>query len=176
MPEIIKTYNLKNISPSDLYQICIASLQDIGGIEVKQSPQVFEGSCVVPSRWGWGGMKVGFKIYQQSVDIINLDLRGYIAQFGPTPLTKKMDQFLKQVADQVGAKNGQLLNYEPLTRFLPKYTLQLNKKDFIIVVIIIATFFATLPAFSFHWLEHGLTFLVIIGGYYIGRKMLFKNK
>lgn len=181
MPEIVKSYNIDSVSTENLYLECVESIKEIGGTDLQVAPGqndalIKEVSSTVPSIWGWGGMKVGFKVYSQE-SRTTLELRGYIAQLGVSPLTSKMDEFLNKLSLKLKSKYNCSFQYEKLTRFLPNYKLNINsddKKFFPLVLVI-----SFVVALSGTVLGHGFGALLlapILGfGYYFGRKYL-QNK
>jgi len=171
MPEIIKIYNLENIPIDDLYNHCLKALKEIGGVDTKEDNNLKEASVMVPSAWGWGGMKIGFKLRQDS-NLLNLDLNGYIAQLGTTPLTKKMDEFLINLATTLKNNHNYNFEFEKLTKFLPGYKLKINKKDVIVFAVII--FMGLIALF----IEPNFLIIILILsiGYFLGRKFLYANK
>ncbi len=181
MPEIIQTYQLNQLDPEGLYQDCLSTLKEIGAQEIQEKTstdgaQAKEASGMVPSIWGWGGMKVGFRVYQRDA-VTNADLTGYIAQLSTTPLTKTMDQFLATLAGKLQTRVQYTFQYQKLTRFIPAFKLRFTKKDTLaFTIIIVVTLTTTLAGAIFgHGMELFLSTLALGLGYYVGKKYLLKK-
>lgn len=181
MPEIIQTYQFNQLDPEGLYQDCLSTLKEIGAQDIREKigtdqGQVKEASGTVPSIWGWGGMNVGFKVYQRDAGT-NVDLTGYIAQLSTTPLTKTMDQFLATLAGKLQTRVQYTFQYQKLTRFIPAFKLHFTKTDqWAFIIIIVATLLTTLAGALFgHGMELFLSTLALGLGYYIGKKYLLKK-
>ncbi|MBU0570134.1 hypothetical protein KKB40_05165, partial [Patescibacteria group bacterium] len=108
-------------------------VQDVVEAEISNMPFSKNVTAVVPSIWGWGGMKFSLMVEQQ--DIVNLKLNGYIAQLATGPLRKVMDNFLEKLS--VSLKNNYQYNfeYQKTSGLVPKSKAKLNKKDTTIIVI-----------------------------------------
>lgn len=121
-------------------------------------------------------MNIFVRLEEENNNVL-LTLEGYIAQLGTTPLTKKMDEFLKNLQSILKTKCNYSFTYQKLTRFLPSYKISINKTDKILfLVIIIVSFLSTLlgqlggPGFEFF-----LTGIIVSIGYYWGRKYLLNR-
>jgi len=175
MPEIVETYQFGQVNPDDLYQHGLSILKELGAQELQEN-QAKEVSGMVPSIWGWGGMKIGFRVYQQDNET-KADLKGYIAQLSTTPLTKTMDKFLSMLATKLQSSENYVFQYELLTRFIPKFKLNFTSFDKWLVLIILGVTFITTLAGSVlgHSTEALLSALVLGFGYYFGRKFFTKK-
>lgn len=177
MPDIIEKYNFVGLSVDQLYNECLNVLKEMGVVEIKENNDASAKTIfgVAPSIWGWGGMRLGVKICQ-SDNATSLELNGFIAQLGVSPLTGKMDDFLKRLHDKLLTRYNYDFQYEKLTRFLPKYKIQFSKIDLIIILIV--TGITLITTFETEFL--GFNEAIIIGptiglGYLLGRKYLFRN-
>jgi len=182
MPEIVETYQFNQLAPDGLYQDGLSVLKEIGTQELQEkhfddSEYTKEVSGMVPSVWGWGGMKIGFKVYRQD-NTTKADLTGFIAQLSTTPLTKTMDNFLARLAGKLRARENYSFQYEPLTRFLPRFKLNFTKTDkWLIIIILAVTFVTTLVGLVLgHASEVFISTIVLGLGYYFGRKYLSKKQ
>lgn len=175
MPEIVEKYQFGQINPEGLYQDGLNTLKELGAQELNEQDKTVTG--MVPSIWGWGGMKIGFKVYQEE-NITKVDLSGYIAQLSTTPLTQTMDKFLALLASKLQARENYVFQYEPLTRFLPKFKLNFTSTDkWLVIVILIVTFVATLAGTILgHSAEVFMGTMILGFGYYFGRKLLSRKK
>ena len=182
MPEIIQSYSFDQLDPEGLYQDILNCLKEIGIQELQE--KILEGGNfakevggIVPSIWGWGGMKIDLKVYQEN-NITNVDLKGFIAQLSTTPLTKSIDQFLSILAGKLKNRLNYQFTYEPLTRFLPKFKLNFTSADKqIFIVIIVVAFITTLAGTLFGRGFELLATSTTLGlGYYFGRKLLSQKK
>lgn len=184
MPFIEQSYQIKNIPFDNIYQESLRVLNKMGSQDIKEivvNPEVKELSVIIPSMWGWGGMKIFIRIQQTSDDTI-LILKGYIAQMYTGPLTKQMDKFLQQLQIVFKEKYNYSFEYEKLTRFLPKYKLSINDMDKKVFIggIIVTFFIALLGLIPLSSEIIGLNWsLVLIGiiilfGYKLGKKYLYR--
>jgi len=181
MPDILRSYTFSDIAAGDLYGECSSSLKDVGGTDFQQiteqsDPSVKGLASVIPSSWGWGGMKLSFRVYTQD-KLLKMDLKGYIAQMGVTPLTKKMDSFLKNLSTNLNAKYNYSFQYEPFTKFLPTYKLQINKDDKkVFILILVSTLVAGVAGLLFGHAAESLISVLTLGlGYYFGKKFLHRK-
>lgn len=181
MPEIKETYQFSQLDPEGLYQEGLSALKEIGTQELQE--RTFndggyskEVAGMVPSVWGWGGMKLTFKVYQQE-SATKADLTGFIAQLSTTPLTKTMDKFLTLLADKLQARVSYSFQHEPLTRFLPTFKLKFTSTDkWLFFIITIVTLVTTLAGALFGHATKALVSTIVLGlGYYFGRKFLSKK-
>ncbi len=181
MPNIVEKYDFVGLSSDCLYKECLNVLQEMGVVDIQESNLAEDASIktiagVAPNMWGWGGMKIGMKVYQTNTTT-SVELNGFIAQLGVSPLTGKMDDFLKRLRDKLATQYNYDFQYEKLTRFLPKYKLHFSKIDLIaLLLILVITFFST-----FTNVFGGISEAILIGpvlgiGYYLGKKYLFSGK
>ncbi|PJE67699.1 hypothetical protein COU95_00945 [Candidatus Shapirobacteria bacterium CG10_big_fil_rev_8_21_14_0_10_40_9] len=153
----------------------------MGVLEIQESNLIDNTSVktidgVAPSVWGWGGMKLGVKVYQTN-NITSIELNGFIAQLGVSPLTGKMDDFLKRLHDKLATQYNYDFQYEKLTRFLPKYKLHFSKIDLTVLSLILVITFISTFANVFGGISKAILIGPVLGiGYYLGRKYLFSNK
>lgn len=181
MPNIVQKYNFNELSPDSLYKDCLSIFSEMGVVNIQESsaaddPSVKEISGVAPSMWGWGGMQLGVKIYQTG-SITSIELNGFIAQLGVSPLTGKMDEFLKRLQDKLLAEYNYNFQYEKLTRFLPKYKLSFSKIDGVVLLLIIVITFITTFANVFGRVSEAILIGPVLGiGYYLGKRYLFGSK
>ena len=109
MPEIMRVLSFLEVDPFEFYNRCVEAFQRVGGeitdagVE-SQSPFAAEISAFVPSIWGWGGMRFRAKL-GKSGEACTLQLSGYIAQLATGPLSKKMDEFTAELAQQPGRQS-----------------------------------------------------------------------
>lgn len=174
MPNIKQSYNIENISIESIYQESLHILKDLGSKEIQENssmPDVKELSAMIPSVWGWGGMKITVHMVQSPNNVL-LTLNGYIAQMGTSPLTRQMDKFFQQLQFQLRKKYNYVFKYEKLTRFLPKYKMTISYKDkkvffaclvFAFLSILLSFFFKPVVAMLF-------TFVIVLLGYNLGKK------
>ncbi len=184
MPFVEQSYQIKSIPFDNIYQESLQILKKMGPQEIKESivnPEVKELSVIIPSMWGWGGMKIFVRVNQMP-DGIMLILKGYIAQMHTSPLTKQMDKFLQQLQIALKEKYNYSFEYEKLTRFFPKYKFTINSTDKKVFTSgIIITFFITLlgliPFFS-KTLGLNVSLLligmIILFGYKLGKNIFNK--
>jgi len=181
MPNIVQKYEFTGLSSDNLYKDCLNIFNEMGVVNIQQSsltdnPSIKTISGVSPSIWGWGGMQLGIKAYQIG-NITSVELSGFIAQLGVSPLTSKMDEFLKRLQDKLQTEYNYNFKYEKLTRFLPKYKLQFSKVDWIAILLIIAVTFVTTFADVFGGVSEAVLLGPVLGlGYYLGKKYLFSSK
>ena len=178
MPNIKQSYQITNVSIDSLYQESLHIFREMGASEIKESctdPNLKEIKAMIPSIWGWGGMTVSVYL-EQANDNVLLSLEGYIAQLSTSPLTKKMDEFLKKMQTVLAAKYNSSFEYEKFTRFLPKYKLSITGMDKkVFVAIIVITFLSTiLGGLGGFGTEVFITGVVVSLGYYLGKKYLNK--
>ncbi len=181
MPNIVQRYDFIGLSSENLYKDCLGIFNEMGVINIKESnavdnPSVKEITGVAPSVWGWGGIQLGVNVYQIN-NTASIELSGFIAQLGVSPLTSKMDDFLKKLHDKLATQYNYDFQYEKLTRFLPKYKLHFSKIDLIaLLLILVITFFSTF-ANVFGGMSEAILIGPVLGiGYYLGKKYLFSNK
>jgi hypothetical protein len=181
MPTINQKYDFTGLSPENLYKNCIDIFNEMGVVNIQEgttpdNPSIKTINGVAPSMWGWGGMQLGVKVYQSDT-VTSIELMGFIAQLGVSPLTSKMDEFLKKLHDKLIAEYNYDFQYEKLTRFLPKYKLHFSKTDGVAVLLIIIVTFITTFAEVFGG-AGGVIFMgPVLGlGYYLGKKYLFSSK
>jgi len=132
---------------------------------------------VIPSVWGWGGMKIRINLHKIE-STIEIAITGYIAQLATSPLTKNMDKLILLLSNKLKEKYNYTLEYDKMTRFIPDYKMSITNKDkSVFMTILLVTFISTLGGFLFgKGTEILLTVLILVGGYYFGRKYLYKNK
>lgn len=181
MPNIVQKYDFIGLSSENLYKDCLSIFSEMGVVNIKESntadnPPVKELTGVAPSMWGWGGMQLGVKIYQTD-NVASMELNGFIAQLGVSPLTGKMDEFLKRLHDKLLTEYNYNFQYEKLTRFLPKYKLHFSKIDVTVLLLILVITFISTFANVFGGVGEAILIGPVLGiGYYLGKKYLFSNK
>lgn len=180
MPNIVQKYDFIGLSSENLYKDCLSIFSEMGVVNIKEgnatNPSVKEITGVAPSVWGWGGMQLGTKIYQTG-NVASMELNGFITQLGVSPLTSKMDEFLKRLHDKLLAEYNYNFQYEKLTRFLPKYKLHFSKIDFTVSLLILVITFISTFANVFGGISEAILIGPVLGiGYYLGKKYLFSNK
>ncbi len=182
MPNIIKKYDFPGLPYQNIYQDCldilkemgVANIQELGSSDSLESRTI---TGVAPSIWGWGGMKLEVKVYSTNDTATSLELNGFIAQLGVSPLTAKMDEFLLKLHNRLSSKYNHDFQYEKLTRFLPNYKLNFSKTDLVIILLIVIVTFVTTFASVFGNFGEGFFIGPVLGlGYYLGRKFLFRDK
>lgn len=181
MPNIVEKYDFVGLSADCLYKECLSVLQEMGVVDIQESNLTEDASMkiidgVAPSIWGWGGIKLGVKIYQTN-NTTSVELNGFIAQLGVSPLTSKMDDFLKRLHDKLLNQYSYTFQYEKLTSFLPKYKLHFSKIDITVLLLILVVTFVSTFANVFGGIGEAILIGPVLGlGYYLGKKYLFSNK
>ena len=137
MPTVTNIARVKNLSPQDTFEILkksteIIKAKDIQINEISTTPFRKEIKMFVPSMWGWGGFPISTIIYEENQELL-ISLEGSIAQLVVSPLTEKMDKLLKVCGEEMKSRNA-LLEYEKLTRFIPKYKLKYDRRDLYILI------------------------------------------
>ena len=178
MPNIKQSYQIKSISIDDVYLESLEILKKLGASDIKENNTnmgIKELTGTISSVWGWGGMNISVHLEQSSDDVLFV-LNGYIAQMSTSPLTKQMDNFLQQLQSTLKEKHNCLFEYEKLTRFLPKYKMSINIKDKKVFITIAIVLFVTmlLGEFGGRGVEILLTGIVVLMGYKLGKKYLYK--
>jgi len=179
MPKLIKKYELEGVPPESLYQLCkkifermnIKIIEEKSQFEEEKQKKIIVGA--ISSVWGWGGVRLLVKVYQDTGKSM-LEFEGFINQLLVSPLTSKMENFLKQLQYGLRAHYGYNFQYESLPRFLPTKGFQYTKADIgtdiLIVAAVLALVFAEVLGIS----TTIVVLIVLVAGYYLGRKYLFR--
>lgn len=172
---------IKQLPIDKLYNYCLNIFNEMsitnidqGNAPNSQSIRLISG--VAPSVWGWGGMQLSVKVYQTD-DNSSIELNGFIAQLGVSPLTEKMDEFLKRLQNKLLIEDNYNFQYKKLTGFLPKYKLHFSKTDGLVLLLIVMVTFITTFANVFGNVSEAIMLGPTLGiAYYLGKKYLFGNK
>ena len=179
MPEITKKLSINIDDFEGLYVLTKDSFLGLGATDIKETntEQLKEIEGVIPSIWGWGGMKIRINLHKIE-STIEIAITGYIAQLATSPLTKNMDKLILLLSNTLKEKYNYTLEYDNMTRFIPNYKLNITNKDkTVFVIILVVAFISTLGGLLFgKGVETMLWVLILVGGYYFGRKYLYKNK
>ncbi len=181
MPNIIEKYEFIELSSDNIYKECASIFNEMGVINLQESTDpgnitIRTINGVSPSVWGWGGMQLGVKVYQENNKTL-AELNGFIAQLGVSPLTSKMDEFLKRLQDKLKVNYNYNFQYEKLTRFLPKYKLHISKVDAGVVLLILIVTSITTFSDVFGGTGGGILTIPVLGlGYFLGKKYLFNKR
>ena len=179
MPEITKKLSINIDDFEGVYLLTKDSLLGLDATDIKETNTELlkEIEGVIPSIWGWGGMKIRINLHKIE-STIEIAITGYIAQLATSPLTKNMDKLIFLLSNKLKDKYNYILEYDKMTRFIPDYKMNITNKDKTVFVIILAVaFISTLGGLLFgKGVETILWMLILVGGYYFGRKYLYKNK
>jgi hypothetical protein len=178
MPEITKKLQVQLEDLDGVYSEVKTSLLNLGarGVKEENLAPVKRIEGIVPSIWGWGGMKIGIGI-NKAGNGIELEIKGYIAQLATSPLTKNMDKFISLLAEKLKSRYGYNLEHEKMTRFIPKHKSKLTSKDKkVFSTVLAASLVAALLEYSFAERTRMMFWILILGfGYYLGRKFIYKD-
>ncbi len=179
MPTITHTYDLKELPSDNIYTACLEVFKEVGAVNITQhnTPEEQSIESVIPSTWGWGGLKLGIKMLNNTDNTTSFELSGFIAQLGTSPLTSKMDEFLNKLSLNLNHKYGTVFQYDKLTKFLPSYKIHFSKVDVIIILLVLAFTAVLTMVHVFGGITEGiLTVMVVLLGYSLGKKYLFNTK
>jgi len=178
MPEIVKQYEISDLSQSDINitaheVLSEMGIQEMNSKEISSKPLHVATEGIAPSAWGWGGMKIGYEVLQSETGT-QLLLKGYIAQLGTTPLMKKMDEFLSLLSSKLSSKYNHTQQFEKVTSFMPK--MKLKRSDLTIILILLSGIVIGVLGELFFGLG-SLGWLVVFPvAYVIGSKALRKDQ
>lgn len=178
MPEITKKLQINLNDLEKVFSLAKESLLELGAGEISESNtnQIKAIEGIVPSIWGWGGMKIGLLV-QKTETGIEINMTGYIAQLAVSPLTKNMDKLTDLIGTKLKTNCNYELDYEKMTKFVPSYKSKITNTDkTLFTTILIVTFISTFGGMIFKSESALITALVLGGGYYFGRKYLYKDK
>jgi len=181
MSNIIEKYEFAGISSDNIYKECANIFSEMGVVSLQEG--IDPGNITIrtingtsPSVWGWGGMQLGVKVYQENSKTL-VELNGFIAQLGVSPLSSKMDEFLKRLQEKLKVSYDYNFQYEKLTRFLPKYKLHISKIDMGALLLILLFTFIEIFVNVFGGVSEAVLLGFMLGlGYFLGKKYLFSKK
>jgi len=151
MPEITKKLSINIDDFEGVYLLTKDSLLGLDATDIKETNTELlkEIEGVIPSVWGWGGMKIRINLHKIE-STIEIAITGYIAQLAASPLTKNMDKLILLLSNTLKEKYNYTLEYDNMTRFIPNYKLNITNKDkTVFVIILVVAFISTLGGLLF---------------------------
>jgi hypothetical protein len=179
MPKITHAYKVNEKTQEEVYQQVLLATQEIKAEDIKEDVTENGGkriSMTVPSVWGWGGMKLGTVVDNKNGSVILL-VEGYIAQLATGPLKQVMDNFIKLLTNRFGQDKITTIDADELKQSKTPGAIDTEGKD--VTMVLFALIIAAIPVIAGLFLGGGLQFylvsLVLLLGYFVGRKLFLKN-
>lgn len=179
MPKITHAYKISEKTQDEVCQHVLLVAQEIKGEDIKQDVAengVNRISMTVPSVWGWGGMRLGTITTTQGGSVVIL-VEGYIAQLATSPLKQVMGEFLNKLTIRIGQDKIVPVEKEAIRGLnLPEAIITKGKDSKMVVFVLLI---ALVPVVAGQYLGGGLEFylisLVLILGYFFGKRMFYKE-
>jgi len=180
MSKVGKIVQFNNITSDQLYNTSLSTIKSMGAEDIKEGVTP-EGnykwiSAVVPSIWGWGGMKIGVTIIPSNQNT-QVSIEGYIAQLATSPLNKVMDNFIQGLSNQFKQKPLEAAPTadQPTIQGAPPVV---ENKDTLMILIALLVSLATVAVGTLFTRNAYISLtigLVLFLGYTFGKKIFYKK-
>lgn len=178
MPKLSQSYQIANETVESIHQKNLTVLQEMKAEEIREESTVSGGrkvTAMVPSIWGWGGMKLG-TVTEVQGNIVILVVEGYIAQLATSPLKKVMEEFIAKLTVQLGPDKIRAAESNNTSGQLVEAIDSKGLDSKMVIMVLLLLLIPALGGVIFgREAESFFGGTVLALGYYFGRKLFYKS-
>ena len=139
MPELSNNLTIEGVAAKDVYALCKEAMETLNPKDsmdkaLSESPYSAELWAYVPK--GTGGLELTVNVFEKD-GTTSLNFKGFITQFGTTPLAKVMDKYMEELSRLLRERYGYELAYEKISnKFMPEIGWTKRDKTMVKVLLI----------------------------------------